>query len=161
MARQRCNFRYGARIDIGYARVSTAKQELTRHLDALAAAGVDPAHIHVDKKSGATMAHPGLQSALTHARAGDVLVVQTLDRLGRAVQNTLILVHELEGRGVGGRTLADPYAIDSAEPDGPMSQPAFVMLALPRQTERTYSAERAARGRWPRPTDRTAIRGRC
>ena len=61
MARQRCNFRYGARMDIGYARVSTAKQELTRQLDALAAAGVDPAHIHVDKKSGATMARPGLQ----------------------------------------------------------------------------------------------------
>ncbi|WP_426990561.1 recombinase family protein [Pseudarthrobacter sp. Y6] len=117
-------------MDIGYARVSTAKQALTRQLDALAAAGITREHIFVDKKSGATTARAGLQAALTHARDGDVLVVHTLDRLGRTVRDTLNMVHELKERGVGIRTLADPLAIDTAEPDSPMSQLAFVMLEL-------------------------------
>lgn len=59
-------------MDIGYARVSTAKQDLARQLDALAAAGINTEHIFVDKKSGATTARPGLQDALRHVRAGDV-----------------------------------------------------------------------------------------
>ena len=147
MTRHRCNFRYGARMDIGYARVSTAKQDLTRQLDALAAAGITREHIFVDKKSGATTARAGLQAALTHARDGDVLVVHTLDRLGRTVRDTLNMVHELKERGVGIRTLADPLAIDTSEPDSPMSQLAFVMLALFGRMERTYAAERAAHAR--------------
>jgi DNA invertase Pin-like site-specific DNA recombinase len=134
-------------MDIGYARVSTAKQDLARQLDALAAAGIDPTHIHVDKKSGATTDRPGLQAALIHARAGDVLVVHTLDRLGRTVRDTLNLVHDLKERGVGVRTLADPLAIDTTEAGGPMSQLAFLMLALFGQMERTYAAERAAHAR--------------
>ncbi|WP_084507150.1 recombinase family protein [Arthrobacter sp. TB 26] len=50
-------------MDIGYAGVSTAKQDLTRQLAALVAAGIDPAHIHVDKKSGATTTRPGLRAS--------------------------------------------------------------------------------------------------
>jgi DNA invertase Pin-like site-specific DNA recombinase len=73
----------------------------------------------VDKKSGATTDRPGLRAALTHARDGDVLVVHTLDRLGRTVRDTLNLVHDLKERGVGIRTLADPLAIDTAEPGSP------------------------------------------
>ncbi len=37
-------------------------------------------------------------------RDGDVIVVHTLDRLGRTVRDTLNLIHELAGRGVGVRT---------------------------------------------------------
>lgn len=96
----------------------------------------------MDKKSGASTAHPGLQEALRHARYGDVLV-HTLDRLGRTVRNTLNMVHELKEQGVGIRTLADPLAVDTTEPDSPMAQVAVVMLALFGQMERTYAAERA------------------
>jgi DNA invertase Pin-like site-specific DNA recombinase len=134
-------------MEIAYARVSTAKQDLTRQLDALAAAGISKEHIFVDKKSGATTARPGLQSALTHARDGDVLVVHTLDRLGRTVRDTLNLIHDLAGRGVGVRNLADPIRVDSANPEDPMSQLAVVMLALFGQMERTYAIERAAHAR--------------
>jgi DNA invertase Pin-like site-specific DNA recombinase len=147
MTRHIYNIRYGSGMDIGYATVSTAKQDLTRQLDALAAAGISKEHIFMDKKSGATTARPGLQDALTHARDGDILVVHTLDRLGRTVRDTLNMVHDLKERGVGVRTLADPLAIDTAESDAPMSHLAFVMLALFGQMERTYAAERAAHAR--------------
>lgn len=100
-------------MDYGYCRVSTTKQDLTRQLDALASAGIHADRIFVDKKSGATTNRPGLQEALRQARAGDVLVVHTLDRLSRTLRDTLNLVHDLQERGVGLRTLADPLAIDT------------------------------------------------
>ncbi|MGJ3192256.1 recombinase family protein [Paenarthrobacter sp. FR1] len=132
-------------MDIGYARVSTAKQDLGRQLNALAATGITK--VFADKKSGATRDRPGLQGALDHARAGDVIVVHTLDRLGRTVRDTLNLMHELKERGVGVRTLADPLPIDTSDPDSPMAQLAVVMLALFAEMERTYAAERAAHAR--------------
>jgi DNA invertase Pin-like site-specific DNA recombinase len=132
-------------MEIGYARVSTVKQDLARQLDALAAAGIET--VFSDKKSGATRDRAGLQDALRHVRAGDVIVVHTLDRLGRTVRDTLNLVHELKERGVGVRTLADPLPIDTSNPDSPMAQLAVVLLALFAEMERTYAAERASHAR--------------
>jgi DNA invertase Pin-like site-specific DNA recombinase len=76
-----------------------------------------------------------------------VIVVHTLDRLGRTVRDTLNLVHELKERGVGIRTLADPLGIDTSNPDGPMAQLTVVMLALFAEMEHTYAAERASHAR--------------
>ncbi len=133
-------------MEIGYARVSTVKQDLARQLDALAAAGIET--VFSDKKSGATRDRAGgLQDALRHARDGDVLVVHTLDRLGRTVRDTLNLVHELKERGVGVRTLADPLPIDTSNPNSPMAQLAVILLALFAEMERTYAAERASHAR--------------
>lgn len=134
-------------MDIGYARVSTTKQDLTRQLDALKAMGIPDQRIHTDKKSGATANRPGLDAALTQLREGDVLVVHTLDRLGRTVRDTLNIIHDLAQRGVGVRNLADPIKIDSSDPGDPMAQLALVMLALFGQMERTYAVERAAHAR--------------
>src|SRR5699024_10789719 len=134
-------------MDIGYARVSTMKQDLDRQIDALRHEGIDDRYIYVDKKSGSTTNRPGLQKALEHAREGDVLVVHTLDRLGRTVRDTLNLIHDLRERGVGVRTLADPIPVDSSNPDDPMAQLAVVILSLFGQMERTYALERAAHAR--------------
>ena len=97
-------------MDIGYARVSTAKQDLDRQIDALRKEDVADKYIYVDKKSGSTTNRPGLQQA----RAGDVIVVHTLDRLGRTVRDTLNLIHDLQEREIGVRTLDDPIKVDSS-----------------------------------------------
>jgi len=76
-----------------------------------------------------------------------VIVVHTLDRLGRTVRDTLNLIHDLAQRGVGVRNLADPIKVDSANPTDPMAQLAVVLLALFAQMERTYMLERAAHAR--------------
>ena len=89
-------------------RVSIAKQDLDRQVDALLAVGIDPKYIYRDKKSGATVQRPGLKAVLKYARSGDVIVVHTLDRLGRAVRDNLNVIHELAERGIGVRNLADP-----------------------------------------------------
>ncbi|MGH9058468.1 MAG: recombinase family protein, partial [Acidimicrobiales bacterium] len=74
-------------MDLGYARVSTTKQDLDRQVDALVAAGVPEKRVYLDKKSGATTERPGLSALLDYARHGDVIVVHTLDRLGRTVRD--------------------------------------------------------------------------
>jgi len=139
--------RYGRGVDLGYARVSTAKQDLDRQIDALTTAGIPAARIYMDKKSGSTVDRPGLRAVLEYARDGDVIVVHTLDRLGRTVRDTLNLIQELAERGVGVRNLADPIRIDSSSKDDPMAQLAVVLLALFGQMERTYTVERAAHAR--------------
>ena len=142
-----CNFRYADRMEVGYARVSTVKQDLDRQIDALRREGIDADRIYMDKKSGSTVDRPGLRAVMEYARDGDVIVVHTLDRLGRTVRDTLNLIHELSERGIGIRNLADPIKIDSTNPDDPMSQLAVVLLALFGQMERTYTLERAAHAR--------------
>lgn len=134
-------------MDLGYARVSTTKQDLDRQIDALTSAGIPAARIYVDKKSGATTDRPGLKALLGYARDGDVIVVHTLDRLGRTVRDTLNLIHQLRERGIGVRNLADPIRVDSASRDDPMAQLAVVLPALFAQMERTYTLERAAHAR--------------
>ncbi len=76
-----------------------------------------------------------------------MIVVHTLDRLGRTVRDTLNLIHELAERGVGVRNLADPIRVDSSDPVDPMAQLTVVLLALFGQMERTYTLERAAHAR--------------
>ena len=134
-------------MDLGYARVSTVKQDLDRQVDALIAAGIATERIYLDKKSGATVDRPGLRELVGYARDGDVIVVHTLDRLGRTVRDTLNLIHELAERGIGVRNLADPIKVDSSNPNDPMAQLAVVLLALFGQMERTYAMERAAHAR--------------
>ncbi len=141
------NLRYVLLVDLGYARVSTAKQDLDRQVDALHQAGIAPERVYLDKKSGATTDRPGLRAALEYARPGNVIVVHTLDRLGRTVRDTLNFIHELAERGVGVRNLADPIRVDSSNPSDPMAQLAVVLLALFGQMERTYTLERAAHAR--------------
>jgi DNA invertase Pin-like site-specific DNA recombinase len=134
-------------VDLGYARVSTVKQDLDRQIDALEQVGIPRDRIYVDKKSGATTDRPGLRDVIAYARDGDTIVVHTLDRLGRTVRDTLNLIHELAEKGIGVRNLADPIKVDSSDPDDPMAQLAVVLLALFGQMERTYTMERAAHAR--------------
>ena len=67
-------------MELGYARVSTVKQDLDRQIDALAQTGIASERIYVDKKSGSTVDRPGLRAVMEYARDGDVIVVHTLDR---------------------------------------------------------------------------------
>jgi len=127
--------------------MSTARQDLERQIEALTAVGIAPERIYLDNKSGATVDRPGRRAVLDFARRGDVIVVHTLDRLGRTVRDTLNLIHELTERGVGVRNLADPIKVDSADPADAMGHLPVVLLALFAKMERTYTCERAAHAR--------------
>jgi DNA invertase Pin-like site-specific DNA recombinase len=132
-------------LDLGYARVSTTKQNLERQLASLNEAGIPDDRLYVDKKTGATVDRPGLVELLKYVRDGDTVVVHTLDRLGRNLREVLNLVHDLAEKGIGVRSLADPLPINTA--DEGMGRIAFLLLALFAEMERTFTAERAAHAR--------------
>ena len=67
----------------GYARVSSKEQNLNRQLDALSAVGVSEESVFVDYLSGSNFDRPGYQSLIERLQPGDVLVVKSIDRLGR------------------------------------------------------------------------------
>jgi hypothetical protein len=75
---------------IGYARVSTRDQNLDRQIDALTAAGC--LRVFADKKSGKTSARPELEKALDFMWPGDTLVVASLDRLSRSLQDLVVVL---------------------------------------------------------------------
>ena len=64
---------------IGYARVSTAEQDLGLQLAALRSAGCSDTHIFCDTASGAQTARPGLETCVHALEPGDTLVVWRLD----------------------------------------------------------------------------------
>jgi DNA invertase Pin-like site-specific DNA recombinase len=84
---------------VGYARVSTKAQKLDLQLDALRRAGCETV-FQDHGVSGAKAKRPGLDKALAHLRAGDVLVIYKLDRLGRSVEHLALLLREFHERGI-------------------------------------------------------------
>lgn len=130
---------------IGYARVSTADQDLAPQLDALSKAGCD--RLFSDKASGAKATRAGLADALSHARSGDVLVVWKLDRLGRTIKGLVDLAADLETKGIGFRSLTD--GIDTSGTAGKFMfhmLAAFAEMERDLTRERTNAALRIARG---------------
>ena len=67
----------------GYARVSSKEQNADRQIEALTAAGVDGRFIFVDAQSGKDFNRPQYLVLMNALRRGDVLVVPSIDRLGR------------------------------------------------------------------------------
>ena len=70
-------------ITYGYARVSTQVQKEGRQPIALRDFGVPEENIVVEKQSGKNFARPLYRGLIEMLRPGDVLVVQSIDRLGR------------------------------------------------------------------------------
>jgi DNA invertase Pin-like site-specific DNA recombinase len=124
---------------IGYARVSTADQNLTLQHQALSAAGCKK--IFDDTISGTKVDRPGLAKALEQVRAGDTLVVWKLDRLGRTVKNLIDFTEQLHTDGVGFRSLTDQ--IDTTTPAGRFF---FNIMASLAQMERELTIERTQAG---------------
>lgn len=76
-------------MEYGYARVSSKDQNLDRQLDALRAFPVAEQCIYADRCSGATFERPRYQELVERFSTGDVLVVKSIDRLGRSYEEIL------------------------------------------------------------------------
>ena len=75
---------------LGYARVSTAEQDLSSQEDRLTREGA--IRVFGDVISGRTFERPGLTALLDYARPGDTLAVIRLDRLGRSLRELVFHV---------------------------------------------------------------------
>ena len=84
----------------GYARVSTQSQNLDRQLDALKTYGVPDDRLFVEKISGTTKECPEIQKLQQIFRDGDILVIESLSRLGRSTKDLLTIIDRFEKQGV-------------------------------------------------------------
>jgi|SRR5215813_8504360 len=154
---------------LGYMRVSKndGTQSLDLQRDALGAAGVGPGALYEDMASGKRDDRPGLLACLKALRAGDVLVVWKLDRLGRDIKHLITIVEDLHARGVGLKVLTGQgAAVDTTSATGKLTFRLFAALAeYERDTliERTRAGLAAARARGrlggrPRKVTRAKLR---
>ena len=67
----------------GYARVSTKEQNEARQIEAFKSEGIDERDIYIDKKSGKDFDREQYKIMLGNLREGDLLIVASIDRLGR------------------------------------------------------------------------------
>lgn len=126
---------------VAYRRVSTADQNLDRQL----VDQPDIEKVFEDKLTGASRARPGLNDMMTFCRAGDCLVVHSLDRLGRDIRDLLNIVEELNDKGVAVEFASERLKF-SKEEDDPLARLQLHMLAAFAQWERNISKARQAEG---------------
>lgn len=133
-------------MKFGYARVSTKDQNIDLQLDQLREEGCEK--IFSETVSGVKSQRTELDKLLEQVRAGDVIVIWKLDRLGRSLKHLVSLVGELMEREVGLKSLSDP--IDTTNSQGRLVFNIFASLAEFERdliSERTQTGLKAARAR--------------
>ncbi|SES66011.1 Site-specific DNA recombinase [Nitrosospira multiformis] len=125
---------------IGYVRVSSLDQNHERQLD-----GITLDKVFTDKASAKDTNRPQLQAALDHVRAGDTLIVHSMDRLARNVEDMLRLVREMNSRGVSVQFIKENMNFTVGN-DDPRSTLMFTMLSAFAQFERSLIKERQREG---------------
>lgn len=94
-------------MKVGYARVSSTDQNLDRQLVEMKKAGAEK--IFQEKLSGKSMTDRlALQKALDFLREQDVLVVESLDRMGRSYDEIVQIVQQLDRKEIGLQVLNMP-----------------------------------------------------
>lgn len=126
--------------NFGYARVSTADQDLTSQIEELRAAGCTV--VRSEKQSGASReGRTELQTVLDFLREGDIVTVVRLDRLGRDTRDVLNIVHEIKKKGASLQVLHPK--IDTTGPAGTI---VLTVLGMVAEMERSFIRERQKTG---------------
>ncbi|WP_074351257.1 recombinase family protein [Mycobacteroides abscessus] len=124
---------------VGYVRVSTLDQNTERQLD-----GIQVDKRFEDKASGKDTARPALTQALGYVREGDTLVVHSMDRLARSLEDLRRTVRELTARGVRVHFVKENLTFTGD--DSPMSTLLLSMLGAVAEFERSMIRERQREG---------------
>jgi DNA invertase Pin-like site-specific DNA recombinase len=125
----------------GYARVSTAEQNLDGQLTKLNEAGC--VKVYAEKITGSNSDRAELTKLMKKLRSGDTLVVTRLDRLARSTRDLLNILHMLGESGIGFKSLAEPM-IDTTSAHGKL---VFSVLASISEFERSLIRTRTDEGR--------------
>lgn len=124
---------------IGYDRIGTKDRGLDLQLNALQRAEREAVFTKV--ASGAKAARPVVDEVLSRLRAGNMLLIWKLDRLGRSLKHLVILATELMEHKVGLISLND--SVDATSPQGRLVFNIFASLA---EFERDLIRERTQAG---------------
>ncbi|MEW1982397.1 recombinase family protein [Citricoccus sp. NPDC079358] len=124
---------------IGYVRVSTLDQNEQRQLE-----GEVLDRVFTDKASGRDANRPELAELLRFARDGDTVVVHSMDRLARNLDDLRSLVRTLTGRGVRVEFVKE-HLVFTGE-DSPMANLLLSVMGAFAEFERSLIGERQREG---------------
>lgn len=135
----------------GYIRVSTKEQNEDRQIYALTEYGVKAANIYMDKMTGSSLNRPAYKHLIRTVRRGDIIVIKSIDRLGRNYQDVIDQWRMItEDLGVGIHVIDMPTLNSSGDPKDLMSR--FItdmmlqVLSFVAQTERENTLKRQSEG---------------
>ena len=124
---------------VGYVRVSSFDQNPERQLEQ-----VDVGRIFSDKASGKDTARPELASLMAFVRDGDTVVVHSMDRLARNLDDLRLLVQKLTARGVRIEFVKEGLTFTGE--DSPMSNLMLSVMGAFAEFERALIGERQREG---------------
>ena len=124
---------------IGYIRVSSLDQQVDRQLD-----GMVLDQIFTDKASGKDTNRPQLELMLRFARSGDTVVVHSMDRLARNLDDLRRIVHRLTGKGVRIEFMKEHLSFTGE--DSPMASLLLSVMGAFAEFERALIHERQREG---------------
>ncbi len=134
----------------GYVRVSTKEQNESGQMAAMAQFGVDPGHIFLDKQSGKDFDRPLYKNMLQCIQEVDVLVIKSIDRLGRNYEDILEQWRFITREKKVAIVVLDMPLLDTRQSKNLMgtliSDIVLQLLSYVAQTEREFIRQRQAEG---------------
>ena len=124
---------------VGYQRVSSLEQNPQRQLD-----GIVLDQTFTDRLSGKDVNRPQLTEMLRFVRAGDVVIVHSLDRLARNLVDLRRIVSDLTGRGVRVEFVNEQLSFTSE--DNAMAQLLLSVMGAFAEFDRSLIRERQREG---------------
>jgi DNA invertase Pin-like site-specific DNA recombinase len=124
---------------VGYIRVSTIDQHTDRQRD-----GIDTDRLFTDKASGKDVARPQLNELIRFVRDGDTVVVHSMDRLARNLEDLRRIVRTLTDKGVSVEFVKEHLVFTGD--DSPMANLMLSVMGAFAEFERALIRERQAEG---------------
>jgi DNA invertase Pin-like site-specific DNA recombinase len=124
---------------VGYIRVSSIDQNTVRQLD-----GIEVERTFTDKASGKDTARPRLDEMIAFVRDGDTVLVHSMDRLARNLDDLRRLVRTLTGKGVRVEFVKE-HLVFTGE-DSPMATLLLSVMGAFAEFERALILERQREG---------------
>ena len=123
------------------ARLDCCPRPRPAPLAQLKAAGCEK--IFREKITGTTAERPQLRTLISALAPGDVVITPAVDRLSRDTTDLLVLAREMQRKGAGIRSLAEPFLDTTSD----FAEIVFAILGVAAKLERRRILERTARGR--------------
>ena len=134
----------------GYCRVSSTDQKEDRQLEAMLELEINERDIFVDKCSGKNFDRPQYQALKVQLREGDVLVIKSIDRLGRNYKQICEEWREITREIKANIKVLDMPVLDTTRTEGligeVISDIVLQLLSYVAEQERAFIKQRQAEG---------------
>ena len=133
-----------------YVRVSTKEQNEDRQVIAMREYGVKPENVFVDKQSGKDFERVGYKKLMQRLKKGDVLIIKSIDRLGRNYSEILQQWQEITKKKKADIKVLDMELLDTTKQKDLMgtliSDIVLQLLSYVAENERINIRQRQAEG---------------